>query len=55
MPGELGDFSECFLTGTAVEVAPVASIGEVAYAPGRVTQTIMAAYAGAVRPRLAAA
>ena len=55
MPAELGDFSECFLAGTAAEVTPVGSIGEVAYAPGVVTQAIMAAYAEAVRPRRAAA
>jgi branched-chain amino acid aminotransferase len=55
MPTELGDFSECFLAGTAAEVTPVGSIGEVGYAPGRVTQAIMAAYAEAVQPRRAAA
>ena len=27
MPDELGTFSECFLTGTAAEVTPVAEIG----------------------------
>ncbi len=55
MPAELGDFGECFLAGTAAEVTPVGSIGEVAYTPGVVTQAIMAAYAEAVRPRRAAA
>ena len=55
MPAELGDFSECFLAGTAAEVTPVSAIGEVAYAPGAVTKAIMAAYAAAVRPRREAA
>ena len=55
MPAELGDFSECFLAGTAAEVTPVGSIGDVTYAPGAVTEAIMTAYAKAVRPLRAAA
>ncbi len=54
-PAELREFSECFLTGSAAEVTPVRSIGEVAYAPGAVTRAILDAYAEAVRPRRAAA
>src|SRR5208282_5005735 len=33
-PEELTTFDECFLTGSAAEVTPVGSIGEIAYAPG---------------------
>ena len=54
-PDELPSFSECFLTGTAAEVAPIGAIGEIAYTPGAVTTAILGAYADAVRPRRAAA
>ena len=54
-PDELPSFSECFLTGTAAEVAPSGAIGEIAYTPGAVTTAILGAYADAVRPRRAAA
>ena len=54
-PGELGDFSECFLTGSAAEVTPVAAIGELPYAPGALTKALVEAYAQAVRPMRAAA
>jgi len=54
-PDELPSFSECFLTGTAAEVAPVGAIGDIAYTPGAVTTAILGAYADAVRPRRAAA
>lgn len=54
-PGELGDFSECFLTGSAAEVTPVSAIGAIDYAPGAVTRALVDAYAEAVRPMRAAA
>jgi len=50
LPDELPGFQECFLTGTAAELTPVASIGEVTFRPGRVTQHLLDAYAAAVRP-----
>jgi branched-chain amino acid aminotransferase len=55
LPDELPSFSECFLTGSAAEVTPVGSIGDVAYTPDAVTAAIMDAYAAAVRPISAAA
>ncbi len=41
-PEEMADFSECFLTGTAVEVTPVAEIGEYRFAAGDTTKNLMA-------------
>ncbi len=49
MPGELGDFDECFLTGTAAEITPVAEIDAVTYTPGKVCELIVSAYAREVR------
>ena len=43
-PEELNSFSECFVTGTAAEVTPVAEIGEHAYTPGAITFDLMEAY-----------
>ncbi len=54
-PEELGDFEECFLTGTAAEVTPVAQIGEFEYRPAEVCQLLIDAYASEVRPKSAAA
>ncbi len=46
---ELGSFSECFLTGSAAEVTPVGEIGEHKYKPGKISETLMNAYADDVR------
>jgi branched-chain amino acid aminotransferase len=54
MPEEMASFSECFLTGTAVEVTPVSEIGEYRFTPGEITETLMDAYTGKVRPKGAA-
>ena len=35
MPAELGEFDECFITGTAAEVTPVGEIGPHHYNPAR--------------------
>jgi branched-chain amino acid aminotransferase len=43
-PDELDSFSECFLTGTAAEVCPVARIDAHAYQPSTVTFDLMNAY-----------
>ena len=48
-PEELGDFSECFLTGSAAEVTPVSQIGEITYTPGAVSLALMHAYESLVR------
>ncbi len=46
---ELSSFSEIFLTGTAAEVTPVREIDGLHFTPGTITQTLLAAYADAVR------
>ncbi len=48
-PGELAEFSECFLTGTAAEVTPVSQIGPYHFMPGQLCDTMMNDYAGDVR------
>jgi branched-chain amino acid aminotransferase len=54
-PEELGQFEECFLTGTAAEVTPVSEVGELRFRPGRVTEMMINAYTAEVMPRRAAA
>jgi branched-chain amino acid aminotransferase len=54
-PEELGQFEECFLTGTAAEVTPVSEVGELRFKPGRVTEMMINAYSAEVTPRRAAA
>ena len=43
-PEELAEASECFLTGTAVEVTPISEIGEYSFTPGEVTRALMEDY-----------
>ena len=54
-PEELNTFSECFITGTAAEVTPVAEIGDVTYKPGEITETLMGDFANLVRGKLTVA
>ena len=54
-PEELSSFSECFVTGTAAEVTPVAQIGEYAFRPGNISLSLMDDYARMVRRQTAAA
>jgi len=54
-PDELGSFSECFITGTAAEVTPVSQIGDHAYVPGTITETLLNDYMSAVQPKAAVA
>jgi branched-chain amino acid aminotransferase len=51
-PEELAAFSECFVTGTAAEVTPVAQIGEYSFAPGNLSLALMDDYAKMVRRQL---
>jgi branched-chain amino acid aminotransferase len=46
---ELPGFSECFICGTAAEITPVSQIGSYRFNPGSMTQTLIDAYASAVR------
>jgi branched-chain amino acid aminotransferase len=48
-PTELETFEECFLTGSAAEVTPVSEIGPHKFAPGKLSETMMNAYAADVR------
>ncbi len=43
-PKEMEGFSECFLTGSAAEVTPVAEIGPYRFTPGKITETLMNDY-----------
>jgi len=54
-PEELANFSECFVTGTAAEVTPVAEIGEYSFRPGNISLSLMDDYAKMVRRQLVAA
>ena len=49
-PEEMADFSECFMTGTAVEVTPISEIDKYRFTPGQITETLMNDYSNLVRP-----
>jgi branched-chain amino acid aminotransferase len=51
-PDELPTFSECFITGTAAEVTPVAQIGEHTFKPGNISLSLMDDFARMVRRQL---
>jgi branched-chain amino acid aminotransferase len=55
MPDELSSFNECFITGTAAEVTPVAEIGPHTYQPGNISRTLMEDYMAEVQPKAKAA
>ncbi|HLM41003.1 MAG TPA: branched-chain amino acid aminotransferase [Microvirga sp.] len=55
MPEELSGFNECFITGTAAEVTPVAEIGPYTYQPGNISRTLMEDYMAEVQPKAKAA
>jgi branched-chain amino acid aminotransferase len=55
MPEELSSFNECFITGTAAEVTPVAEIGPHKFQPGNMTKTLMEDYMAEVQPKAKAA
>jgi branched-chain amino acid aminotransferase len=50
LPDELGSFSECFITGTAAEVTPVSQIGDFAFKPGQISETLLNDYMAHVQP-----
>jgi branched-chain amino acid aminotransferase len=49
MPEEMGDFEQCWLTGTAAEVTPVGQIGDYKFEVGALTREISEAYEALVR------
>jgi len=49
MPEELSRTQEVFITGTAVEVTPVAEIDEHRFTPGEITKTLLTDYDALVR------
>ena len=51
-PDEVKEFQECFLTGTAVEVTPVAEAGEYRFTPGALSLDLMDHYGKLVRGQL---
>jgi branched-chain amino acid aminotransferase len=53
MPDELATFNECFITGSAAEVTPVAEIGPYRFRPGNISRSLMDAYTNAVRAAVA--
>lgn len=55
LPDELGDFSECFITGTAAEVTPVSEIDAFRFEPGEITKNLLTDYMALVRPKVEAA
>jgi len=54
LPEELSGFDECFLTGSAAEVTPVAEIAQWRFTPGALTAQLMQDYAAEVQPKQAA-
>jgi branched-chain amino acid aminotransferase len=53
LPDELSGMQECFITGTAAEVTPVAKIADWTFTPGEITKALMADYTAAVQPKKA--
>ncbi|MGL9623365.1 branched-chain amino acid aminotransferase [Bradyrhizobium sp. U531] len=51
MPEELAGFSECFITGTAAEVTPVAEIAQWRFKPGAICEVLMTDFAAEVQPK----
>lgn len=49
LPEEMGDFSECFITGTAAEVTPVSEIGEYRFTPSEISKVLMDDFEKTVR------
>ena len=51
-PEEMTSFSECFITGSAAEVTPVAEIGDFRFTPGNISLSLMEDYSQLVRGKL---
>jgi len=55
LPDELAGFSECFITGSAAEVTPVAEIAHWTFTPGQICARLMTDYTAEVTPKKKAA
>ncbi len=55
MPEEMAGFQECFITGSAAEVTPVAEIGSYTFTPGNISKMLMDDYTAEVQPKAKAA
>jgi len=55
LPDELAGFSECFITGSAAEVTPVAEIAHWTFTPGQICAQLMTDYTAEVTPKKKAA
>ncbi|SCZ09053.1 branched-chain amino acid aminotransferase [Microvirga guangxiensis] len=55
MPEEMSGFQECFITGSAAEVTPVAEIGSYTFTPGNISKMLMDDYTAEVQPKAKAA
>ncbi len=51
LPDELNEFDECFLTGSAAEITPVAQIGDINFKPGKACKEFIKLYAEEVQPK----
>ena len=49
LPGELEDFNQCWLTGSAAEITPVGQIGNYNFEVGQLTQAVSKNYVQLVR------
>jgi branched-chain amino acid aminotransferase len=52
MPDELSTFSECFITGSAAEITPVAEIGAHTYKPGQISEALVNDYTALVNGKM---
>jgi len=53
MPDELDTFSECFITGSAAEITPVAEIGEHTFKPGEISGHLVEDYTALTHGKIA--
>jgi branched-chain amino acid aminotransferase len=52
MPDELATFSECFITGSAAEITPVAEIGAHTYKPAEISHSLVDDYTRLVNGKM---
>ncbi len=54
MPEEMGNFEQCFITGSAAEVTPISEIGPYKFHIGEIIKTLMDDYTNLVNPSVPA-